>query len=106
MELRDGRGLVVAQEHEGKLRMKESSASTYDAVDLTAAMCEAAGITAALEDVPEPWERVHDALRQAWREQRGCDVGPFPLSRLPEDDIAIVCGRAAFLLGIKSEVES
>lgn len=65
MELRDGSKLVVAQEHGGKLRMTESSASTYDAVDLTAAMCEQAGILDALEDVPEPGERLYLAATEA-----------------------------------------
>lgn len=62
MELRDGSGLVVAVECGGKLRMKESTPTTFDAVDLTATQCEALGIAAALEDVPEPWERVRDTV--------------------------------------------
>lgn len=85
-------------------RVTRSDGSAHtDAVDLSPEQCEALGITDALEDMPEPWERVRDALTQAWREARGCDVGPFPVTRLPEDDLALVCGRVAFLLGIKPE---
>lgn len=44
-------------------RVTRSDGSAHtDAVDLSPAQCEALGITAALEDVPEPWERVRDAV--------------------------------------------
>ena len=61
--------------------------------------CEALGMTAVLEDVPEPWERVLDALHQAARELGRTSA--HPVYQLSSD----VLMRAAELLGIKPEDE-
>lgn len=100
-------GQLRAHEHSGRLRLSQGVEpdKLNSWVSLPVEACEALGMTAVLEDVPEPWERVHSALRQAWREMRGCDVGAFP-SLLPHDDTERVCGRVAELLGIKPEGES
>lgn len=55
--------------------------------------------TDVLEDVPEPWERVLDALHQAARELGRTSA--HPVYQLPSD----VLMRAAELLGIKPEDE-
>lgn len=68
--------------------------------DMPVCDVEALGMTAVLEDVLEPWERLRDALRTAALEKTP-DVD-HPAHRIPSD----VLIRAAELLGIKPEGES
>lgn len=53
---------VIARECNGQLQLRQRTSTCEDVVTLSAVACEALGITAALEDVPEPWERVRDAV--------------------------------------------
>lgn len=100
-------GQLRAHEHGGRLRLSQGVEpdKLNSWVSLPVEACEALGMTAVLEDVPEQWERVRDALHQAWREERGCDVGPCP-PPLPTDSLGRVYTRVAELLGVKQEGES
>ena len=98
---------VDAYEKNGKLYLEQLRSNERHTIILSPSECEALGMTAVLEDVPqEPWERLRDALALAWREMRGADVGPFPDLRLPTDDPRAVLERALELLGIKPEGDS
>ena len=61
------RGQVRAQEHGGRLRISQGPEpeSVNSWVSLSVDECEALGMTAVLEDVPEPWERLREAVLSA-----------------------------------------
>lgn len=64
--------------------------------------CVKLGLSEALE--PEPVDaatRLKEALTQAWKEERGCDVGAWPELQLPSDNAARVFARVAELLGVE-----
>lgn len=91
-------GQARAQEHAGRLRISQGPEPERlnSWVSLPVEACEALGITAALEDVPEPWERVAEAIREATMEHQG---RTWTLSMSE-------CRHIAETLGIKSEGES
>lgn len=93
------RGEVCLRERGGVLRIEQLRGPECHVVVLSARECEALGITAALEDVPEPWERVRDAvLAECVHTPTG--YGHFDVLVSPKAWRAI-----AARLGIKSEGE-
>lgn len=89
-------------ERAGALCIEQLRGVERHTVVLSTSECEALGITAALEDVPEPWERARAAWLQAWRDAYG-ESAPFSA---PGAEHATVWQRMAEILGIKPEGES
>jgi hypothetical protein len=89
-------GQARAKEHGGRLRITQGpEADRLNSwVALTVEACERLGMITVLEDAPEPWERLRDALRVAALEKTPDDQ--HPAHRVPSD----VLRRAAELLGI------
>lgn len=61
----DERRMTFTATHDGALRVTVTRHGATACFDLPACDVESLGMTAVLEDVPEPWERVRDAIRDA-----------------------------------------
>lgn len=86
-------------ERAGALCIEQLRGVERHTVVLSTSECEALGITAALEDVPEPGERLY------LRVERDRVREPLPWARL-DASVREAWNRAAADLGIKSEGES